>query len=251
MGRYSGILLCSDFDGTLSHDGLISEENMQAIRRFRAGGGLFTVASGRYYDFLLPFFEGYDFGVPLITLNGAVLYDVERSLVCRERFMSHLDTDYINSVFDASDDINEIVFYTKDGFRHLLPSERDLIGDIDLSTVYKLSVRVDNDIEASNRATAQIKSVTPDFMEVARSWYWGIEVQDIECTKGPATCALAEAVDADRLICVGDFENDISMIKSANIGYAVGNSIESLISAADRVTVPVWEHAIAKIIEEL
>ncbi|MBQ2716718.1 MAG: HAD hydrolase family protein, partial [Clostridia bacterium] len=37
----------------------------------------------------------------------------------------------------------------------------------------------------------------------------------------------------------------------ADIGYAVGNATDSLKAVADRVTVNVREHAIAKIIEEL
>ena len=41
------------------------------------------------------------------------------------------------------------------------------------------------------------------------------------------------------------------MIKEADIGYAVGNAIEIIKSAADRVTVPVTESAIANIIYEI
>ena len=36
MGKYSGILLCSDFDGTLFDGEKIPENNLKAIREFRA-----------------------------------------------------------------------------------------------------------------------------------------------------------------------------------------------------------------------
>lgn len=251
MGKYSGILLCSDFDSTLSVDGIISKENMDAIRYFRENGGLFTIASGRYYDFLLPFFEGYDFGVPLITLNGAVFYDVERKKICREIFISGLTEKYINDVFDTAKEVHRIVLFTDKGMIHIPREERHILNGADLSRVYKLSLRVADDIETSNKATAIIKTVTPDFLDVERSWYWGIEVQGKESTKGPATRALANMIGADTLVCAGDFENDIGMIKEADIGYAVGNAISSLKDVADRVTVDVTEHAIAKIISEL
>lgn len=251
MGRYEGILLCSDFDGTLSHDGTISKENLDAIRTFTAEGGLFTVASGRYYDFLLPFFEGVELPAPLVALNGAVLYDTKTGRVINERFMKGLTSRYVNKIFDTVSGVNEIVFYTKNGFFHLPPAERERISELDLSTVYKLSVRVDEDKEISDRATELLRSITPACYEVARSWYWGIEVEGIECTKGPVTLELKRMLGARTLVCVGDFENDISMIKAADIGYAVGNSINSLLAVADRVTVPVEDHAIAKIIEEL
>ncbi len=251
MGKYSGILLCSDFDSTLSTDGVISKENIEAIKYFRQNGGLFTIASGRYYDFLLPFFEGYEFGVPLITLNGAVFYDVEKKKICREIFISGLTKEYINDVFENADAVHQIVLFTENGLFPIKREERDLLNDADLSRVYKLSLRVADDIETSNKATAIIKTITPDFLDVARSWYWGIEVQGKESTKGPATRALANMIGADTLVCAGDFENDIGMIKEADIGYAVGNAIASLKEVADRVTVKVTEHAIAKIISEL
>ena len=251
MGKYSGILLCSDFDSTLSTDGVISKENIEAIKHFRKNGGLFTIASGRYYDFLLPFFPDYDFGVPLITLNGAVFYDVEKKKICREQFISGLTKKYLNDVFDTALDVHRIVFFTDKGMIPIIREERALLNEVALDNVYKLSVRVEDDIETSNRATAAVKSVTPDFLDVSRSWYWGIEVQGKETTKGPATRALANMIKADTLVCVGDFENDIGMVKEADIGYAVGNAISSLKEVADRVTVSVTEHAIAKIISEL
>ena len=251
MGRYSGILLCSDFDGTLSHDGAVSKENMDAIRTFMREGGLFSVASGRYYDFLLPFFHEIELTAPIVALNGAVFYDTKTKTVLREKFMTGLTPEYAREIFDTVDGVNEIVFYTKDGFVHVAPDDIESIARIDLKKIYKLSVRVEADKEISDRATKALRLITPKGYDVARSWYWGIEVEGIECTKGPATRELARMLGAHTLVCVGDFENDISMVKGADIGYAVGGSIEGLLAVADRVTVPVEEHAIAKIISEL
>ena len=52
MGKFDGILLCSDFDGTFASNGVPIEANMKAIKYFRENGGLFTLASGRNYEFL-------------------------------------------------------------------------------------------------------------------------------------------------------------------------------------------------------
>ena len=251
MGRYNGILLCSDFDGTLSVDGKVSKENMDAIRRFTDGGGLFTVASGRYYDFLLEFFPDFKFNAPLITLNGAVFYDTQKNIICRENFMTGLTKDYIKNIFSVIEGLTEIVFYTKTGFVHLEPNRLCELDSLDLTTIYKLSVRVSPDKDISDKATLDLRRITPEIYEVARSWYWGIEVQNVETTKGPATRALAKMLSADKLVCAGDFENDIGMLCEADIGYAVGNCIDRLRNVADKITVPAAEHAIAKIIEEL
>ena len=49
----------------------------------------------------------------------------------------------------------------------------------------------------------------------------------------------------------GDYENDLSLILAADIGYAPADAIPKVLRAADRVTVPHTESAIARIIEEL
>ena len=50
---------------------------------------------------------------------------------------------------------------------------------------------------------------------------------------------------------VGDYENDLSLVRDADIGYAVGNAIDEVKAVASRVTVPNTQHAIARIIAEL
>ena len=48
MGRFSNVLLASDFDHTLTDmSGQIPARNLEAIAAFQAEGGIFTVASGR------------------------------------------------------------------------------------------------------------------------------------------------------------------------------------------------------------
>ena len=98
-------------------------------------------------------------------------------------------------------------------------------------------------------------SITADFPEyaVARSWINGVELQRADADKGSSTRRLAEMLgDVKLLVCVGDFENDISMIKNADIGYAVNDSIDGALAAAHRITKRTCkEGAIEEIIEEL
>ena len=39
MGKFDGMLLASDFDGTLYYNGNISEENLKDIKYFQDNGG--------------------------------------------------------------------------------------------------------------------------------------------------------------------------------------------------------------------
>ena len=69
--------------------------------------------------------------------------------------------------------------------------------------------------------------------------------------KGSSVLRAKELVKAHTLVCAGDYENDIPMIRAADIGYAVGDAQENVKAAADRITVPCAEHAIREIIRDL
>ena len=53
------------------------------------------------------------------------------------------------------------------------------------------------------------------------------------------------------VIAAGDNENDLTMLREADIGYAVENAIPQLKAAADRITVSCDRGAIARIIEDI
>ena len=55
-------------------------------------------------------------------------------------------------------------------------------------------------------------------------------------------------VDARKTVAIGDYNNDVSMIRAAGVGVAVANAVDEAKAAADIVTVSNEEHAIAKII---
>lgn len=76
------MVLGSDYDGTLCRDG-ISEEDLEAINRWRAAGHLFGVISGRgytslYHEVSVRNHVPYDF---LIGNNGSVIYDEKGTLM--------------------------------------------------------------------------------------------------------------------------------------------------------------------------
>ena len=48
MGKFDGMLICTDLDGTLlEKNRSISEENHNAIEYFKSEGGIFTFITGR------------------------------------------------------------------------------------------------------------------------------------------------------------------------------------------------------------
>ncbi|MDR0883883.1 MAG: Cof-type HAD-IIB family hydrolase [Oscillospiraceae bacterium] len=78
---FSGYLCASDLDGTLitAVGAIMPRRNREAVARFRAQGGRFTIASGRSAPSIARkmFALGLE-DTPAIALNGAAVYDCRR-----------------------------------------------------------------------------------------------------------------------------------------------------------------------------
>jgi len=76
---FSNIIIYTDMDGTVltdwSRGPVVPQESLASIRRFMEKGGTFSIASGRQYSDILPFFEGLVPNAPLVQGNGTSLYD--------------------------------------------------------------------------------------------------------------------------------------------------------------------------------
>lgn len=251
MKDCSGILICTDYDCTLSWNG-VSQKNIDAINDFMAHGGKFTLATGRAnYEVSendLPVRPN----APMLCMIGSRIYDfaAKKSLAdfpmnitCKETVRKAalrlsglgsasvycadrstplvLDTaeDIDAGLRDFGDDVYKVVFWLKENYTQALFDEvRTLCGD-------KCNL-------CSNRE---------DILELTAA---GVH-------KGSAVLALKELLGAKLLICAGDFNGDIPMLKAADIGYAVENASDEVKAAADRITVHAKDDALAQIIADL
>lgn len=94
------------------------------------------------------------------------------------------------------------------------------------------------------------KAAEFDFICSERSLY---EILPKGTSKGNALCKMAEllSIHIKKTIAVGDYYNDVSMIKVAGVGFAVSNATAPAKEAADYLTVANEENAIAFIIDGL
>ena len=75
---YRGILICTDYDGTLAWDG-VSEENIAAIEDFKKHGGLFTLATGRANYEISPDILPVKPNAPVVCAIGSRIYDLDEN----------------------------------------------------------------------------------------------------------------------------------------------------------------------------
>ena len=253
MGKYSGILICSDIDGTLTHGSGIPERNISAIKAFQEEGGLFTVATGRSPDFIDELFRDIMLNAPIVSLNGAVLYDAEQGSVIYDKTMQGFTTEMLKKLYDSVTAFDNLSLFP-DNIRVMVDrTDFPSVTEEDLKSTHKIVFRIKDlkNKEMSDEALALTKEILGNDFTVCRSCNHLIEILDNDLTKSKATHYLKELLGIHTLVCVGDYENDIEMIRDADIGYAVENAADSVKAVADRITVSARDGAIAKIIDDL
>lgn len=261
MKKFEGILLCTDLDGTFLHHAKASKENCRAIRYFQENGGLFTVATGRSAAFVRGF-ENYAPNAPLIASNGTLICDhiTERPLAVLElpeytcAVLDELHADgWLNDVFlydleDGGTDIGD------QKYRHWNPAIGCSPGEY-LSHTPRPWLKILFEMKSQEENLALQRHMAaryPGMLETNRSYDRGLEMHAPHTGKGRCLEILRDMLPGIRLtVGAGDYENDISLLRSADVGYAVANALPEVRAAADRITVSCEEHAIAKIIDDL
>lgn len=255
MAKYDGYLICSDLDGTLTNSyGKISEKNSEAIKCFQENGGLFTVATGRYHDYLYKFKDDFKPNTYVVSVNGTMICDMEKNeIIYSKAFDEDIDhvLDYVFSNFDfiretrihLADDSLDYTDLNKHNFRQVFSKIN--------SPIYKLifCTPEDNCILLRDGLIEKFGNM----FNFNRSWAHGLEMHSKKSGKGELILKLKQLLNREihTVICVGDYENDISMIKMADIGYAVENAVDLVKQHADKITVSNNDDAIAKIIYDL
>lgn len=258
MGKYDGYLICSDFDGTLAREKNISAVNRTAIREFTEGGGLFTIASGRSPEFLTEYAGDIGINAPLMAINGGAIADpVSGKLLSRVMLDDGALTALCTLVrlLPATDAVD--IVYCENGFTsRRFHAGADLTPQEILSytgkEIYKILLMY-KEPEQAFAARHAAENLFGSKYIFQRSWPYGIEMLPIDGGKGNAIGTI-RALCGNKVKCVigvGDYENDIPLVETADIGYAVANAIDAVKEAADRVTVSDCGTAIAEIIHFL
>ena len=269
MKKFEGILICTDLDGTLlRNDKTISEENKRAIEYFKSEGGKFSFITGRMHYFATQMYDAIKPNAPIGCANGGAVYDhsLGRYVWYQELPMSALEL--VKHVFDHVPDMgvhftmfDKIYFWGEndemDLFRERTSSPK-LLRDFDKMEESKepmakiVFCHPDADVAFYSLDLLK-KHPRRDEFDFIRSERTLFEILPKGVGKGNALLRIADAlgIDRSRTIAIGDYDNDISMIKAAGVGIAVGNALPEVKEAADLITVTNDEHAIARIIADI
>lgn len=266
MKKFEGLLICTDLDGTLlSNNKEISKENLEAIEYFKSEGGYFTFITGRMPYFATKMYEVVKPNCPFGCINGGGIYDHRKM---EYTYTLELSKEALRLVEYIDKEIPEMgiqintfdkIYFSKDSianenFRKVtgMPNLQKHYYDVEEPIAKVLFAdHTDENMEKVEKLLRNHpEGQKYDFIRSEKVLF---EILPKGSGKGNVISKLAEqlGIDMKNTIAVGDYHNDISMIKAAGVGIAVANARPEVKEAADMITVSNEESAIAKIIDDI
>ena len=263
MGKFDGILICTDLDGTLyKNDKSISPKNCEAIEYFKQAGGFFTFITGRMPYYSMQAYQAVNPNVAFGCINGGGLYDgASRQYVWKEALGDGV-CELIASIDEALPRVGiqaccfDKTYFAKeyDGwvrFRRVtgLPNLVRHYREVD-EPLGKIIFGTDDEEEMQAIEKLLRSHPMAERFVFVRSERTLFEILPKGVNKGLALSKLTEhlRVDPKRTIAIGDYHNDIPMLLAAGVGVAVSNACPAALAAADVVSVSNEEDAISHVI---
>ena len=247
---FSDVLLAVDVDRTLTGpDSKIPERNIQAIRYFTENGGKFTVNTGRSLNTYRGHMQVVPTNAPLLLFNGGADYYEGQWLRCRQidlpmwevllqvrkEFpninleLQALDCHYL---IDPTPEFERM--YVGMQWPYKIPQTGADLGPFvkfalfdnpTTDTVGCLYEGTPEQLAEVDRIEARILELWGDQVDTTRSAPRIIDVQAKGCSKGAAALALKEALGKKLLVCVGDADNDITMMEAADFAFCPADAV--------------------------
>ena len=281
MGIFSDVLLTVDYDRTLTApDSTIPEQNLTAIRYFMENGGAFTVNTGRSVPMTKVFRDRVPVNAPLLLYNGSAAYDLaEKKLSfchaidmdmwetvrrCQELFpdltveVQGVDAHYRfteNPMWDA--------FSEHQNCAHAFAQPGDDLGTFLKFTLYgefrdvTVADMYNGSPEERKRMDDAEELLRREFGEVCEVFRAATRIIDVHAkgvSKARSARELQQRLGRKILVCAGDAENDLSMMRDADYAFAPADGIiakqfPNVCNCADGAVADVIYNEIPKIIK--
>lgn len=265
--KYDKIALFTDLDGTLlNSQRQVSPENLQAISRFVAEGGLFAISTGRAPVNALDVLPELPINTWSVVLNGAESYHFPRSEAAH---MHTLPQDRMRPLIDwvlaRYPEINvqvctqdRLLFFSDPQYQdrdfvdtHQPMSFVDVTAALAspwLKALFCGPREILEQIQTYAEQTGVAETVACVF-----STYTYLEFLPRNVSKGACLHMLRqqEELRGRTFIAIGDYSNDIELLKEADIAVTVDNALPEVKAIAHHITRSNDDHALADLIERI
>ncbi|WP_327639798.1 Cof-type HAD-IIB family hydrolase [Kribbella sp. NBC_00482] len=252
--------LVTDLDGTLvDRDLEIPARNVEAIERYRAAGGVVTLATGRNERSAGRYHRQLGLETPMILYNGARIVDPATGARMLDLTLGDtwaaIERDALPGLPDT---IGVVGFQDLDAYV-IKPapalSEYAARDGIDLKTspMPGPPTKAMLIAEAPGDLTepAGLISGAHTGVRLVRSEKTYLEILPAHADKGSAlrTLAVLTGLDLDQVVAIGDNPNDLELIQTAALGVAVGDGHPLVRDIADLVVTTCTQAAVADLID--
>ncbi len=252
-------LLAVDMDGTLVNSShIITENTKDTLRRAAEKGVTVIISTGRLYCTPAEYIKELGISAPVICCNGAYIYDSSKDNIM---FRNQIKAEDCETIIHICRSNNIYYYFYSDeeiiGERNFaeacyhseltgaLPTEessRIVLVDDCISmvrnngkNVYKFVLWAGDEAAASAVVRRAAGLCPVSFYKSSRDL---IEIVRDGVCKGKSLEMLAGLMNIkkEEVIAIGDGENDVSMLRFAGMGVAMGNACDSAKAAADYIT---------------
>lgn len=248
--RYQNKILLSDMDGTLlDSKGNVSNENKTAIQYFVEQGGRFGVATGRNQLNSLKYLEGIHINAPSILYNGGAMYEYSK-----KEFLSYSELykgNLINVIMWCLQECPEVMIQIYELHKCYIVSpieyaDQEILDEhtpYELASIYNIidkpwiKILFYSDRKNLGNISDKIEDMgLVDKLSLVYSSEVFLEVLPKGISKGNMLSEYRRMLGEEYVIyAVGDYYNDVEMLKLADVGIAADNAPEDVKQAADQV----------------
>ena len=268
-------LIALDLDGTLlTTEKVLTPENEAALRRAAEAGIEIVPATGRFYEAMPEAVRSLPYLHYAITVNGAEIREVRTG-----RALSRAEIPLARAleVLRVLDRLPVIYDCYMDNWGWMTQAHYDAAADFaphrhSLEMIQTLRTpvpelkahleQVGHDVQKIMMffrdpalRIASLRELAERFpdLAVSSSIPRNLEINSLEAQKGPALLRLAArlGIAPEQTMAFGDDLNDVSMLRAAGIGVAMGNACPEAKAAAALVTASCDENGVAQALDRL
>lgn len=248
---FENLMIITDLDGTFFNSrGIPAPENIGPIKEFISKGGLFTIATGRMHNSIpdmIPEAEEI-INAPVISCNGVALYDIHtKKPICEYSIDG-------KTAIKVLDDL-----HSKFEFKHIIYASDDYIQfdnntpaeDIPSNVWRKIILRANPEVCEDMQSYIAINYSNLFYYNMSCPIF--VELIPLGTNKGIMIENMRKYYKSKgrdiKIFAIGDYDNDIDMLKAADVAACPENAIDKVKEICDYVLCSNNEGCVAELIK--
>lgn len=272
MGIFDGCLLAADIDGTLVGDeGTVNPRCIEKIKYFVSEGGAFSIATGRSVGAISCVLKAIDCLSPSVVMNGAVIYDYKKEKTVHQLLLPDSDK---AAVFEVMECFPNVGIEVHCGARAILLRRNSETDDHETyedftaepmdfkncssfgwnKVLFTFTDTADIDCVKVLLAGKNLQSNlinTTAFVYDKQRYYLELIPKNVSKAEAVVRLCGLLGIKNGGLFTIGDYYNDVPMLRCADVCAVPENSPEDIKAVSDVVVSTAKDGAVADFIDYL